>query len=166
MDLAHYFIAIDDVDPQVLIQDWRWLVGDETYSLVHATAMGSLLLRDERGGIRFLDTTDATFDLVAQHIEELDGLLEDRHQRRTLLWTFLVRELRDNGITLQPGQCYSWRVPLALGGQGVPANIEPTDLLVHLSVMGQLHHQIRNLPPGTRIDEIVTGGTNADDPTR
>jgi hypothetical protein len=41
-----------------------------------------------------------------------------------------------------------------LGGKAGIENIEPTDLTVHISTLGQLHRQTRAMSPGTTIDEI------------
>ena len=80
--------------------------------------------------------------------------LGDRHNRRAWLKGFLVRDLRRAGIVLGPGQCYGHKIPHHLGGVPGIENIEPVDLMVHVSVLGQLHRQTRALAPGTSIDEI------------
>jgi hypothetical protein len=143
MDLTHYFASISDIDVEALLGDWRWLVGDKVFLLHRATAMGSLFLSDSQGAIYFLDTTDGTFRRVADSVRALDGLLEDRNARRTLLWSFFVRELRSRAVEVGTGQCYSWMVPPFLGGASSPENIEVADLMVHVSILGQLHRQVQ-----------------------
>jgi hypothetical protein len=33
-------------------------------------------------------------------------------------------------------------------------NLLPTDFVVSLNMSGQIHHQVRNLPPGTKISQV------------
>ena len=57
---------------------------------------------------------------------------------------------------LLPGarQVLSFKVAPALGGSFEPHNIEVSDLVVTLSIAGQIHQQIKDLPPGTPISAI------------
>jgi hypothetical protein len=80
--------------------------------------------------------------------------LEDRHNRKAWLQTFLVRELRNRGLELGPGQCYGPKTPYVLGGEPGSENIEVVDLRVHVSILGQLHRQAQEMPPGCVIDGI------------
>lgn len=66
----------------------------------------------------------------------------------------LVGDLLTAGLSLRPGECFSFKIPPALGGEFTPDNFEPTDLQVHFNLLGQVHRQIKDLPPGTPIDEI------------
>jgi hypothetical protein len=157
MDRSQHFIAADSFDVDALLTDWRWLVGMGPYSVHRATAMGSLFLRRPDGDIYFLDSTHGSFDRVAGSPEEFEALWEDRHKRRYLLQAYLVRELRNLGVALGPGQCYSWKIPPHFGGEPLAKNIEPADLLVHMSLQGQLHKQAHALPPGTLITEVYIG---------
>ena len=43
---------------------------------------------------------------------------------------------------------------LAAVGERLQAVVEPTDLVAHVSLLGQVHRQVRDLPPGTTINEI------------
>ena len=154
MDLSQYFISTVDIDTDVLLRDWRWLIGAREYRLHKATAMGSLFLQSSDGAIDCLDPTYAEFHRVAGSAEALEELLADRHNRRDLLLSFFVRDLRERGVQLAPGNCSSWKVPPHLSGELSAENIEATDLLVHVSVLGQLHEQTRRMKPGTVINEI------------
>ena len=56
---------------------------------------------------------------------------------------------------LAEGQIYSYKTPPVLGGEYSTDNLEPTGIAVHFSVLGQIHRQVKDLPPGTKIDRIV-----------
>jgi hypothetical protein len=107
-----------------------------------------------RGNVHFLDLMWGELKQVAQSQDEFNQLCEDREQRRRWFIGFLLMELRKLRGHLAPGECYSCKIPLSLSGQLDTENFERMDLGVHYSVLGQLHHQTKNLPPGTRIDSI------------
>ena len=59
-------------------------------------------------------------------------------------------------MTLGASQCYGFITAPTLGGQYETSNIERLDIAVYLSLMGQIHEQIEDLPDGAKIS-IVTG---------
>jgi hypothetical protein len=68
----------------------------------------------------------------------------------------LIGDLIVSGNRLAAGQCYSYKVPPMLSGKMDLGNFEPTDLLVHCSMFGQVGRQIQHLPEGTKIDGFTT----------
>ena len=66
----------------------------------------------------------------------------------------LLVALRERGLLLTQGECYSPIHPPALGGSYAPENFEKTSWRVHVSIMGQIHEQTKDLPPGTRITGV------------
>jgi hypothetical protein len=55
----------------------------------------------------------------------------------------------ERGIVLRPNQVYDFATPL--GGALDVEQISAMDFVVALNLAGQIHDQIRNLPPGTPI---------------
>jgi hypothetical protein len=152
-DRSHYFAAGEAWSEDMLVP-WRFLIGPEPYSILRITAMGNLFLIHSAGSLHFLDTTDGLFQRVADSPHNFEALFDSSQNRRGWLWSHFVRELRSSGMMLGQGQCYGWKVPPCLGGSVDFKNIEPTDVAVHVSIQGQLHDQIRNLPPGTPIKNV------------
>lgn len=60
---------------------------------------------------------------------------------------------RSIGWTRRGASLSKWPLPV-LGGDESVANLEPTDVSVHFGVLGQIHEQVKDLPPGTEIGEI------------
>ncbi len=58
------------------------------------------------------------------------------------------------GMCPGPDECLSFKHPPALGGQLDPDNFETCNIRVHFSIAGQIHQQIKDLPPGTAITNI------------
>jgi hypothetical protein len=152
----HLTINTNNLPFEELLSDWRWLVSSD-FTPVLMTAFGDLFLGDQLGQIHFLDLMSGEFKTVATSREDFDRRCEDREQRRIWFVSFLLTELRKTRGDLETGQCYSCKIPLSLGGQLVTENFERIDLQVHYSVLGQLHRQTKNLPPGTRRDDIEIG---------
>jgi hypothetical protein len=150
---AHLSITTDGLPFDSLLSDWRWLVSAD-FTPVLMTAFGDLFLRDQSGGIHFLDLMSGEFKQVAESQEEFDRLCEDKEQRRSWFIGFLLMEVRKLRGDLSVGQCYSCKTPLSLGGHLEADNFERIDLQVHYGILGQLHRQTRHLAPGTKIDSI------------
>ena len=55
------------------------------------------------------------------------------------------------GMVPSDGQVLGFKVAPILGGAIVVENIEVIDFVVSVNLAGQLHQQVRNMPPGTRI---------------
>lgn len=149
----HLTIRIEDLPFDSLLAHWRWLIGDACQPLL-MTALGDLFLQDNIGWIYFLDLMAGSFQLVAESPEEFDQMCDNGEQRRAWFAGFLVMELRKSLGQLSPGECYSCKIPLTLGGQMEPDNFQRSNLRVHYSILGQLQQQVKKLPPGTKIDDI------------
>ena len=118
-------------------------------------AIGDAFLQDaEDGGIDFLDTAAGELERVAADPESFRALLGDQEFVTSHFAVDAVADLRANGLVLGPGQIYSFKQPPVLGGAFETANVEATDIEVHFSITGQIHEQVRDLPPGTPVDQI------------
>ena len=56
---------------------------------------------------------------------------------------------------LNYNECLGYKIPLFLNGKDVVANHEKLDLEVYWHLSTQIYNKIKNLPDGTRIDNIV-----------
>ena len=154
MAYESYFADSTGCDVNHLLDDWRWLVGGSDFELFKVTAMGDLFLRDAHGAIQFLDMVDGKFLPFAKSEEEFASQLEDRNTRLRILGSFVVRGLLSAGRTLGPCECFSPDHPPVLGGALSSENLAPCSILVHSSILGQIHRQVRGLPPGTKVNSF------------
>lgn len=139
------------VDLDELLSEWRWLV-DDSHQVVVISALGDLFLRRNDGRIFWLDAGTAQLIQVATSADEFKRLMAQNVNE----WFApqLVGDLLSSGKRLAPGECFSYTVPPVLGGAIEPDNFEPTDLQVHFGILGQIHRQVKDLPPGTPISDI------------
>jgi hypothetical protein len=140
-----YLLATGGLDPQSLLAEWRWLIGDHPFAIRAAATVGNLFLQNRAGEVFLIEVEDGTCERIARTGDEFEAMLADRRSRGAWLQTYLVRELRRDGMTLGPGQCYGRKVPLLFGGGPEGAELrdayEPIDLAAHVSILGQLHRQ-------------------------
>lgn len=153
MAYERYFADIAGIEPKSLLDDWRWLLGDRVFSVWKATALGDLFLKTTDGAIWFLDMMEGKLIAFATDESDYEAKIADRHVRKNVLLSFLVRDLQAQ-VALHAGECYSPDIPPILGGRLKTENLKPTDIGVHASIMGQIHRQVKDLPAGTKIDEI------------
>jgi hypothetical protein len=136
-----------------LLRDWRWLVGDSVRLLL-VSAIGDMFLADSAGRVFWLNTGTGQLQQVAVSEDEFQQLRQQRQHVEHWFIPQLIGDLITGGVHLTPGQCYSYKKPPILGGMIELANFQPTDLSVHFSILGQIHHQVRNLPAGSKIKDV------------
>lgn len=153
-------LTVDFQEPgaENLLQEWRWLLGD-SMQLLLVSALGDMFLADAKGRVHWLDAGAGQLEQIAESPEEFKRLMQQRENAERWFVPELVGDLLASGKLLAPGECYSWKKPPGLGGEMEPDNFEPTDLSVHFSILGQIHRQVKDLPPGTKISKINIDGT-------
>lgn len=135
------------------LESWSW-IGVENKVPVLASLFGDVFLQD-RQGYWFLDSVEGTLTMVATTSAELHAQLDttSEGQDRFLLGGLAMSAER-LGILLQPNEVYDFKIPPVLGGKIGIDNIVKMDFVVSLNIAGQLHNQVRDLPPGTKIKGI------------
>jgi Domain of unknown function (DUF1851) len=95
---------------------------------------------------------DGKVERFARSEREFDSRIRESGARKRYLATFIVRGLRDAGVQLGPNECFSPDVPPVLGGELSNENLRPCDVSVHSSILGQIHRQLKDLPPNTPVN--------------
>lgn len=139
-----------------LMREWHWLV-PEALSLRMVSALGDAFLEDASGAIYWLDTGGAELTRIADSREKFDHSRQEPELADRWFAPQLVGDLLSAGHSLGPGQCFSYKIPLSLGGDFKPDNFDASDLLVHFSGLGKIQSQVRDLPIGAPISSVVLG---------
>jgi hypothetical protein len=154
MSLDDLTVNFGHLDRAELLSDWQWLLGTTKLPIL-VTAAGDTFVQDtEDNSVHFLDVASGELKRVAESPDEFSSLLEDRDFVMGHFSVELIADLRQAGRTLEPGQLYSFKKPTVLGGEYVLNNFEPASIEVHFSLLGQIHEQVRKLPPGTKIKGV------------
>ena len=147
-------VNFDHLDRERLLDDWRWLIGPSKQPIL-LSAIGDAFVEDENDGtVHLLDTAAGTCQLVAEDEAEFRNLLTNAQWATDHLAVEAIVEFLENDLRLGPGQVYPWKQPPALGGQYELANATTVDIEVHFSITGQIHEQVRGLPPGTPASNV------------
>jgi Domain of unknown function (DUF1851) len=148
-------VRFDHLDGASLLEDWRWLVGDSMHVAL-ISALGDTFLQDARdGSVHLLAAGSGDFLRIADNLEQFSELLGTPDFVVDQFAPGVVVEMRALGRPLVPGQVYGYKKPPALGGTYSTDNLEPTDISVHFSLLGQILRQVRDLPPGTPISRVL-----------
>jgi hypothetical protein len=109
---------------------------------------------ESRDGFWFLDLLAGEISRRWETESDFTRSLNSREGQDEYLMIELASEADSAG--LQPGEAevYSFRVPPALGGAVDLENVELSDFVVATNIAGQIHQQIKDLPPGTPISGL------------
>jgi hypothetical protein len=146
-------VNFDEPSSDRLIHDWTWLTGhDKTPIMV--SSIGDLFLKDVNGRVHWLNVGEGKLSEVASGIEEFKEKLKDQEFVSDWFLVDLIDALKTEGHLLKPGQVYSYKKVVVLGGDYSTDNFEPTNIEVHFSFWRQVHQQVKDLPPGTNIASV------------
>jgi len=153
-ELSYLFIDVPTEDVLRAIDGWKWLPL-QNLSAIAVSAFGEVFFSDPMGAIHQIDTIDGKLSKVANSLPELTAMLQDAEVRDSLLFGGLVIGARNEGLMLEAGECYDFKVAPVLGGQMRVDEMQKLSFVVKLHIAGQLHEQIKDLPPGTRINKVT-----------
>jgi len=154
MTINDLTVDISGVDRESLLSSWNWLL-DEPVMPVLVTALGDVFVANQKEHVFFLAAEEARIDRVADSVQELRQLLTDSEFVTAFFFPQIVEAKIASGERLDPGQCFSLDHPLVLGGDDAVDQYKVTDIQVHLGNLGQIHEQVRDLLPGTPIENIT-----------
>jgi hypothetical protein len=134
------------------LESWSWLPLAGKVPVL-ATAFGDVILEDSEG-YWFLDAAGGRLDKIASNRDELKAKLSSPEGQDQYLLAGLAHAAETQGLKLAASEVFDFTQPPVLGGQFVIDNMQPKDFVVSLNISGQIHNQLRNLPPGTKISNI------------
>lgn len=135
------------------LDGWKWLnLGG--LRPIAVSAFGDVFFVDQNSEILQLDWIEGNIVHVATNLKTFEDLLQTEEARDQLLLGGFVIGARDRGMILDEYECYDFKIMPILGGKMIAENVEKQSFLVKLHLAGQLHEQVKDLPPGTPINNI------------
>ena len=153
LEFDELLAPVTDLGEHDLLASWRWLVGPDAKPLL-LTALGDLFVEQGTGEVFFLDTYEGSLKHVSNSRDDWKRALQEPHNLHAWFAPDLVAALRGRGLKLTEGQTYSPIQAPVLGGSMDADNFECVPWRVHFIPMGQIHEQVKDLPPGTPIAGI------------
>lgn len=109
-------------------------------------------------GFWWLDTLEGALSRPWGSGQELQAALNTPEGQDQYLLGGLAFAAEGVGLVPGPEQVYGFAKPPVLGGDIDVQNIELIDFVVGVNIAGQLHAQVRDLPPGTSISGFTYEG--------
>ena len=158
MDLPDYLIDQEGYDWPTIVADWSWLL-PSSFTIWMVNRFGDLFLVSNDGSVQLLDVGAGTVSLLAPDKETFYSLVDQGNSADNWFLMSLTDACVEAGMKLEFGQCYTFVVPPALGGQYELNNIKPGSFVVNHGLLAQIHEQIKDLPDGAKVDVVVGGLT-------
>ena len=148
------FLDASASDVARAVEAWAWLLPDQT-TIIAVSALGDIVFEDKAGGIKLLSPSlDAEVSMIAPDMGAFDILMLEKDFRDEWFLTGLMVGARRAGLTLQPGECYSFQIPPVLGGEISVANMVKLPLVAQMAVASQIHRQVSEMSPGDEVAGI------------
>lgn len=152
-----YLIAFAPDKLTSALETWSW-IGIEGKRAIRVTAFGDVFFQDDEG-IWFLDTVGGKLERISSSESELDGLLATEEGKDRFLLSTLVDRAVCEGLTLEKGMCYDFKIAPVLGGSLGYKNLQTQDLEITLYLGGQIHQQTRGMRTGTKIADVTSNNS-------
>jgi hypothetical protein len=121
---------------------------------VMASLFGDLFM-EGAAGYWYLDIVEGTLTPRWDTSGDLHEALSTPEGEERYLLGRLAMDAAGAGIALSPTQVYDFTVPPCMGGRLEVANLKAMDFVVALDLAGQIHEQVRRLPPGTKTSGVT-----------
>jgi hypothetical protein len=138
------------------LESWQW-IGIGAKVPLFTSPFGDVFFRAE-DGFWWLDTLEGSLARAWPDAAALKAELATPDGQDRYLLAGLAFGAESRGLVPGPGQVYGFKIAPRLGGALDVGNVETIDFVVSLFIAGQIHEQVRNLPPGTRISGVTVDG--------
>ncbi len=153
-ELEFLFINPPPASIDRALDGWMWAITDQL-TVIAISAFGDTFFRKSDDTILLLDTIEGTLKTVADNLASFTASLQETEGRDELLLAGFVIGARQRGLTLGPAECYDFVLAPILGGETSVEQMQKLDYVVKVHIAGQLHEQVKDLPPGTKINHVT-----------
>jgi hypothetical protein len=139
------------------MESWAW-IGELEGKVPRLASMFGDVFLEGADGFWFLDTIEGTLTRRWPDAASLQADVNNAEARDQLLMPGLVAAAADVGLVPGEQQVLAFKVPPVLGGEVSADNLDLLDFLVAMHINGEIHRQVKDLPPGTPISGITVDG--------
>jgi hypothetical protein len=148
--IQDYLIDPAGIDWDAALAAWAWLLPEE-FKLWFVNRFADLFLILPKGPILMLDVGIGTLTELAHSREDFLGKIDHDNNGSNWLLMPLVDRLAADGVRLEPGKCYGYKLPPVLGGEYAVENVAVLPIADYLGAYGSIHEELRNVPDGGQV---------------
>ncbi|MFO1514066.1 MAG: DUF1851 domain-containing protein [Verrucomicrobiota bacterium] len=145
-----YVLPVSRTDWAELLVDWQPLLSPG-YSLWLLTKFGEVFVIQPDGKVGMLQVSGFQYQVVAKDKTDFLEWLADPDKMAEWFLAPLVDRLEAAGRHLQPEQCYSFTIPLGLGGALTSENVMTIPIREHFRCWGEVFRQTKDVPDGGHV---------------
>ncbi|MFB7722940.1 MULTISPECIES: T6SS immunity protein Tdi1 domain-containing protein [unclassified Nocardia] len=132
------------------LSSWAW-IGLDGKTPLFTSIFGDVFFGAD-DGVWWLDTVEGELTREWDSLDELEAELNTGAGQEKYLIAELALELEGRGLVPGEHEVYDFSHPLVLGGELEAENVDVTDMVVSLHILGQIHDQVRRIPPGASVN--------------
>lgn len=136
------------------LSSWEW-IGLEGKTPLFTSVFGDVFFGAD-DGVWWLDTIEGELTREWDSLEQLEAELNTGAGQEKYLIAELALALEASGLVPGADEIYDFSHPLVLGGELEVENVEVTEVSMSLNILGQIHDQVRRIPPGARVNIQVS----------
>jgi hypothetical protein len=138
-------ISLDGLDTDALLHEWRWVVPAD-FRPVQLSKFGNWFFVAPDGSVYLLDLIDGELRQIAVSIHDFDKLKDFDDNRAEWYLDSFVLQCESQGMVIEQGECFGWRLHPMLGGSFEMQNVQKFALTEYQSLVAKLVRQRREIP--------------------
>ena len=135
------------------LESWAW-IGLDGKAPILSSLFGHVFLQSVEG-YWYLDVIGGSLEMLWPDAASLQAVLDSDDGQDEFLLGAIALAADQQGLSLSANQVYVFNPPPVLGGSFEVANLFATDFIVAVNIGGQIHGQLRNRPPGTKVGQVT-----------
>lgn len=147
------FVDTNADDITRAIEPWTWLL-PATVTVIAVSAWGDIFFVDVSGSVKQLSALDGSSAELSENLVGFSSKLYQEQFRDEWLLVGLVLGARSRGLILEPGECYFYRIPPALGGDITFENMGKLPLAAQMALASEVHRQVSRMNLGDEVSKI------------
>jgi hypothetical protein len=152
-DIALFVKDINQINLDDICSCWEWNLKDQK-AVFLISNFGDMFLIGKDDEISWLHTGTGEIKKIADNLQEFEDIVITESNTEKWFFASLLEKLILKGQKLKKNEVYSFNILPTLGGSYSITNFTPTDISVHFAITGQLQERIKNLPHGTKINNV------------
>jgi hypothetical protein len=133
------------------LDGWLWLPDLSGLRPWFASPFGDLFLLDGAEAVWYLDLIEGSVSRTWDDTEACRAALRTVDGLDRYLLAGLAEAARERGVNAGSTEVLCFNVPPVLGGPMTADDIQTIDFVVGVDIAGQVHQQVKDMPPGTQI---------------